>query len=233
MPFWKKKKWDEQVDESYGDYYRDGPSRPRVSFIPHLLGMFFTSGLFLAGVGLVGGRTLLEKTLTSLASPCGLIWLTLLVLVYFAFLHKNRGAAFLGLISWLLLTIAGNSYIANEMMNSLERPYINVDPLEMEPFDTVFLLGGGTGTKMDGNSQVNGNGDRVVTCARMYHAGKITNIICTGSQPLRSDEKDMHPSEEAREVLADLDIPESAITMMHGANTSQENAERSKVARCH
>ncbi|MEM7453075.1 MAG: YdcF family protein [Planctomycetota bacterium] len=223
MAWWKRRKnWDEQVDEKYGDYYNDGPSRPKRTFIPHLIGFGLTTAIFLAVVGLIGGRTLLEKTLTSLMMPCGMLWFGLLILVYFAFLHRHRGAALIGLACWLLLTVAGNGYISKVLVQNLEAGYLNIDIEELEPMDTVFLLGGGTATRLDGSSQVNHSGDRLVTAARLYHAGVARNIVCTGTQTLRSNEDDLHPYEEAKNLLIDLDVPEHRISLMRGANTKQE-----------
>ncbi len=223
MPIWKRNNWDEEVDENYGDYHHDGPKRPKQTFIPHLLGMLFTGVIFLAAVRFAGGQMLFEKTLTSLAAPCGLLWLGLLVLVYFSFLFKYRGAAIMALLCWLFLSLAGNSFVANSLTRYVEDRYLETDVMKMESFDVVFVLGGGTNMKPSGIAQVGGGGDRIVTAARMYHAGKIKSIVCTGSQSLRSSDKDLHPGEESRQILIGLNVPEYVVELpMRGDNTTEE-----------
>ena len=94
--------------------------------------------------------------------------------------------------------------------------------MKQDPYDAVFLLGGGTSSRLDGISQLSGSGDRVALAARLFHAGKIQRIICTGTHATRTTEKDLHPGEEAANILEDLQVPPDRIAQMKGENTSQE-----------
>ncbi len=222
MAFWRKKHWDESFDESYADRTRERRIGTPTRVWPHVIGLVLVGVLFVGGVGAIGGQTMFEKVMTGLAQPCGLIWLGLIALVYFALLYRQTFPAVLGLVLLVVLTVAGNGFVANRLAAHLESPYANTDIMELEPFDTVFLMGGGTMTRTNGQPQLNANGDRIVVAARLYHAGKIQQIICTGSQVLRANENDLHPREEAARLLEQMNVPASAIQQMKGMNTTEE-----------
>ena len=223
MPFWKRKPhWDEVTDEYYGERTRERKHSDRIRVLPHFCAIALLGALFLGAVGVVGGKTMFEKTLTALVQPCGLIWLLLILLIYFCLLCRQGWPAFIGLLCFLILSIAGNSYVANWVALQREAPFVDIDPMSMEPLDTVFVLGGGTLTRTDGVPQLSWNGDRIATAAKLFHAGKIQNIICTGTQTFRTTEKDLHPREEAASILADLKVPVERIGQMKGENTFQE-----------
>lgn len=229
MPFWgRRKHWDEITDEYYADRIRDKKPATGLRIVTHLFAMAFAGALFLAGVHFIAGKHMFEKTLTALAEPCGLLWLALIVLVYFCMLLRQGWPAFVSLGCLIFLSLAGNSYVSNWLALQRETPYLNLGPENLEVFDTVFVLGGGTGTRLDGTSQLNWNGDRIATAARLYHGGKIKNIICTGTQTFRSSEKDRHPREEAAELLEALMVPPGNIQQLQGNNTFEEMANIKK-----
>ena len=86
MAFWNRKKnWEDEYDEYYAQDRRAEPKKDlgRLRFIPHALLLTFVGGLFVGMVGLVSGPTMVEKLLISLATPVGLVWLSLIAMVYF------------------------------------------------------------------------------------------------------------------------------------------------------
>ena len=88
MAFWNRKKnWEDDYDNYYSQDRRLGNEGRRggnrVFFLAHTLTLVFVGCLFLGGVGLVNGTTMVEKMLTELLMPGGLIWLALLLQVYF------------------------------------------------------------------------------------------------------------------------------------------------------
>ena len=223
MAFWNRRKhWDEQTDDYYAERTRDRSGTDRWRVIPHLLALVFVGALFLGAVGVIAGETMFEKTLTALALPCGILWMALIVLVYFCMLLRQTWPSLIGLFCLVLLTLAGNSYVANWLVAQREAPFVDINPLNLEPYDTVFLLGGGTTTRLDGTTQLGEQGDRITTAARLFHAGKIKNIICTGTQSVRTTEKDLHPREEAANILIDLQVPGENVQQMKGETTAQE-----------
>ena len=226
MPFWNRNKnWEDEYDEYYTRDRQTGSGDKGVSgirFLAHGLTLLFIFVLFLGAAGSIAGTAMLEKMLTNLAMPLGLIWLALIVLVYFSLLKRQAWPALVGFICFFILTLSGNAFFSNWLISTLERPYEDADVYEMEPLDTLVVLGGGTTSRVDGQSQLVDGGDRVATAARMYHKGKAANIICTGSQSFRSTENDLSPREEAALILRELGVPEENVFQMKGANTYQE-----------
>lgn len=227
MAFWKRKKnWEDEYDEYYAqDRRAESAKKPgRFRFIPHMLLLAFLGALFVGAAGLVSGPTMVEKLLTALATPVGLVWLGLIVLVYFCILNRQSWPAITGFGCWLVLTVGGNQLVANWIANSLEAPFQDIDIFQVEPFDTVVVLGGGTKTLQNGRSQLSSSGDRVATAARLYHAGQVKRLVCSGTQTFRSTPKDLHPREEAAEILIGLGVPKEFVLQMKGENSSQEMA---------
>lgn len=227
MAFWNRgKNWEDEYDQYYAQDRRTGPAGTRtvsrLRFFTHMLTLMFVGAVFLGIAGMLGGPTMLEKMLTDLAMPTGLVWLTLLVMTYFCLLTRQAWPALVGFACWLVLTIAGNSFVSNWLISTLERPYQDTQVLEMEPVDTIVVLGGGTSSRLTGGSQLAASGDRVATAARLFHAGKAKNLICTGSAPFQVSELDLDPRQEAAEILIGLGVPPANVVQMKGNNTSEE-----------
>ena len=165
---------------------------------------------------------MLEKMMTELAMPVGLVWLVLMVMIYFCLLLRQAWPALVGFACWLILTLTGNGFISNWLISTLEKPYQNINVYEMEALDSIVVLGGGTNSRLGGGTQLGISGDRVATAARLFHADKVKNIICTGSDSFRSSEKDLNPREEAAEILVELKVPSANVVQLPGKNTSEE-----------
>lgn len=227
MAFWNRKKnWEDEYDEYYAQDRRAEPAKKpgRLRFIPHLLLLMFLGALFMGGAGLVSGPTMVEKLLTALATPVGLTWLGLITLIYFCVLNRQNWPAIAGFFCWLILTIGGNQIVSQGLANSLEAPFQDIEIFNVEPFDTVVVLGGGTNSLKNGRPQLGPGGDRIAVAAQLFHAGQIKRLICTGTQTFRSTPNDLHPREEAAEILVRLGVPSDSVLQMRGENTSQEMA---------
>ncbi|WP_153558920.1 YdcF family protein [Roseimaritima sediminicola] len=185
---------------------------------------FFVAAAIAAGIGIalfVADRSVLEKTLTSLAMPVGLVWLSLTFAG--ALLAWRREAAFKWVaVPWLLLTVAGNGWVAKQSVETLEGPYLNVQPLQAKPLRQIVVLGGGTSQAANGQVQTTRSGDRVVLAARMYHLGLTDKLICTGVGIKSLSGDAIVGGEAARKILLDLDVPADVITVIGGRNTSEE-----------
>ena len=173
-------------------------------------------------LGLLGGITLLEKTLTALAMPAGLVWLGLIASTYWLLISQQRVGGIFSIGCLLIMTLGGNKYVSNYLAYSLEAPYTQIDIAQMQPLDAVIVLGGGTSSTYNNRVQLGMAGDRVATAARLYHSGSVKKIICTGSQSFRATPEDLQPCEEAKLILIELGIPSDAIILLEGENTSQE-----------
>ena len=226
MAFWNRNKnWEDEYDENYT---RDRPTGSvsqgigQIRFLAHGLTLLFIGVIFMGAAGSIAGATMVEKMLTDLAMPLGIVWLALIVLVYFSLLSRQAWPALAGFFCLLVLTAAGNSFCSNWLVSTLEKPYADVDIYEMEPLDTLVVLGGGTDSRLDGESQLTAAGDRVATAARLYHNRMATKIICTGSNSFRASENDPNPREEAAAILVGLGVPANDVLKMKGSNTFQE-----------
>ncbi len=224
MPFWRKNKdWENEYDEYYTrDVERGGSGKVRFRYLPHLLLLAFVGAVFCAIVGAVAGMTMLEKLLTSLVMPVGIIWLFLLVTIYFCLINRTAWPAIMCFVCWLFLTVAGNGFFASWYAGTIEREFLQQDLSAVEPYDVVVVLGGGTTTRLSGKPQVSESGDRIVQVARLWHAGKAKQVMCTGLQSFRSSEEDLHPYEEATILLEELGVEPQALLKLNGVNTSEE-----------
>jgi len=186
-----------------------------------LVALLFTGGVVCLA-WLLGGRTLTEKVLIELISPVGLVWVLLGIQAGWATWQRQYPLAVLGLVGWGVLTFFGNWWIANQLVAQLESEYQRSDPLALEPLDRLVVLGGGTMSRMSGQPQLSPSGDRVALAAQMYHAGRVTKIICTGSNSFLATSDSLHCRQEAQQLLIRLGVPADAIELIEGENTSRE-----------
>lgn len=234
MAFWNKNKnWEDEYDEYYAQDRRLGNEGKRsgngLRYFAHCLLLGFVGAVFLTGVGVISGQTMIEKMLTELLMPAGMVWVLLMVMVYFCFLSRQAWPALIGLTAWVVLTLGGNSFVSNWLISTLEAPYQNTDSFKMAPVQTLVVLGGGTNSRLNGQSQLGNGGDRVAMAGRLYHAGLTKKILCTGSDSFRSSAIDLHPREEAAEILAGLGVPAENILQIEGKNTSEEMRNLKKL----
>lgn len=201
------------------DEFDDSPKRDCMINLAICTGIVVSS---LTGVGLIAGRTMLEKTLITLATPVGIVWLGLMACFWILLKSHRRVTAMLVGMCWVLLTAGGNMFVSNWLVGQLEQPFRQIDAMEGQRYDIGVVLGGGTVTLSNGNVHLNASGDRVMMAARLYHAGKLKRIVCTGTQTFRSFEADLDPREEAAQLLLDLDVPDEDIIRIEGNNTSEE-----------
>ena len=135
-------------------------------------------------------------------------------LIYFSLLQRQLWPGLLGLGVWLLLTLAGNSWVAHQLAGTREAPFLEFRLDEVEPLDVAVVLGGGSATRLNGEVQLSSSGDRIATAARLYHDERVGHIVCTGSQPIRVSEQDLPPREEGARLLEDLAVPGSVIDQL-------------------
>lgn len=222
MIFGRKKNWDDQYDSDYLQRSDRDPRAKRSTVWIHVSALIVIAGTLLAVTGMVAGQTMFEKTATSLASPTGLVWLLLLITVYFGFLFRQTTAAVLALLAWLVLTVFGSRLVSEQLIYSLEKDLLAIETESIEPLDALFVLGGGTKTNLHPRPQVASSGSRIVTAARLYHAGQAKLLICSGKQWNRTSPADLHPREEAKQLLEELNVPADRIVMIEGNNTFEE-----------
>ncbi|MGB0600041.1 MAG: YdcF family protein [Rubripirellula sp.] len=203
----------------------DEDSDKQLSIIAVFVRLMLLSLGSLAICFLLVGKTVLEKILTELIMPFGLIWIGLFFVTTMLLIRKQFKLGIVAGLIWCLCSIAGNNYLAGWGIRSLEERFHSVDPLKAGPFEAVVLLGGSTSKAPNGQLQVNQNGDRVVLAARLYHAGVTQRILCTGTRIQGLSTAELDEAQASRILLMDLGVAESAIQILGGRNTSEEMRE--------
>ena len=204
----------------------DSPNRNSVSLFRTLVFSVGLVAVVVSSTWAAFGQTMVEKLATELLMPVGLIWLMLIIIVGVCCVARQGAVGFFAFAALVLLSVAGNGYVSNALVQSLEQPYIDQPPPAPDAVDIVILLGGGATTNLRGKSQLGASGDRIAAAARYYNAaldaGASPTIICTGSQVHRSNELDLDPNQESRNNLIALGVPEKNIQLLDANNTSQE-----------
>lgn len=219
-------------DLDYADYYDDGedrsrerPQRPRrkkIGFLPHIAILISILAILLVAIWLVAGRIMFEKTLQSILSPVGFVWIGLFLVFYLSALHRARGPCLISLFVWLILTIAGNSVVSNRLVQSLESKYPQSAIAEYPSFDVVLVHGGGVGTSPNKSPQLRRSGDRLLMAARLFKSGKVKKIVCSGTYGLPPYAGELSQAEAMANILTELGVPQENIAQIDGANTLQE-----------
>ncbi len=183
--------------------------------------------LALGAVALLARSDLVCAKMAALVlMPAGLAWLLLAVCAVQAWRRPGRSWAgvFAGL--FLLLTLAGNDYLGSALLALLERGLPHVDAQQVEGFDAVCILGGGTLEDADGNGELGDGGDRLAVAAALVHAGKAPLVVASGSRIGVIADGDRNLADETAVLLIGLGVPpERIIRCASGPeNTAQEVA---------
>jgi uncharacterized SAM-binding protein YcdF (DUF218 family) len=226
----KKKNWDDEYDDYYTQRDPEYDRRVKPLLWIHIIAILTVGTVFLVIVGASAGGTMVEKVLKELASPVGLVWVGLALVVYFALVYKAGWTAVCAFLCWLTLTVGGNWFVSNYLASSLEQPYTETNPFAQDSpeYDYLIVLGGGTQISPTGSAQLSDYGDRIMAVARLYHLGKTKKVVATGRQRYKTDPKDLHPGEETIQILNQLKVPMSDMSMLGGINTSEELQQVSK-----
>ena len=198
-------------------------SGPRIGLQLLVLAGIAAAILFVVRITL--GQIFLEKTLQHLVAPVGLVWGGFLLVVYFARVYRFNFLFGLSLFFWILLTIAGNGFVSNQLIRFLEADYLEDNLVNCGEMDAVIVLGGGTMTGANGQEQLGASGDRIATAARLYHAGKTNLIICTGQHALKQSNRGLDPGESAKLLLMQMGVDEDQLVVIGGQNTGEEMVE--------
>lgn len=155
----------------------------------------------------------LQKTLALLLLPAGLLWVLLLVASGLCFRKRRWTPASLLLGFAFLYAAAGNQYVGAALLGRLEVAVPPVELATVEPFDAVFVLGGGSSEDPQGRPQLSFAGDRILMAARLWHAGKAGLLVASGAgrDGLRGH-RDC--GEETRSLWRAMGVPDQAIRVV-------------------
>ena len=112
--------------------------------------------------------------------------------------------------------------VVNLLAKTVEAPYYDFKIEDANKFDVVVLMGGGTNVAANRQPQLAAAGDRVAMVARLFQAGKVERIICTGTNWQANSNKEPEVAEQAMILLQGMGVPSESITMLSGQNTFQE-----------
>lgn len=175
----------------------------------------------IVAAGMEGGRSPAERAATSLVMPVAMLWLFCFSAAITSWLLRSRRLALLFVLIWLTISVTFNGSVAGKFLQSMELPFES-DPLSSleSNLDAVVLLGGYAGDNRFGVPELNSVGQRFLLAAQLWHAGKTSTLICTGTGT--SGGRD--PSVLARELLLSVGVPNQVIFEVPGVNTAAEMA---------
>jgi uncharacterized SAM-binding protein YcdF (DUF218 family) len=156
----------------------------------------------------------LQKILGYLLMPAGLLWLGILLACLWNWRQKQRGMAFLFLGIFLLYGLAGNRWVGLCLVHTLER---RIPPLpdRGEPFDAVWVLGGGSDLSPGSGPELSDGGDRIAAAARLWHSGRVKLLVASGTgNDGPAGPRDL--GQETRQLWLGMGVPPEAILVETG-----------------
>ena len=166
----------------------------------------------------------LQKFIGYLLMPAGLVWMGLLGMAIWSWRKRLRGfrLALTGL--FMVYTLAGNYWLGEALIGSLERRIPDL-PVNTAPLDAVFVLGGGSELDRGLSPELSESGDRIAAAARLWHAGRVRTLVCSGASD-DGPQTVRNLGEETRALWRGMGIPDEAIFVVPEAcrNTRQEIA---------
>ena len=158
-----------------------------------------------------------KKVVAMLLLPQGLVWLGLMATVGWHGLSRSaRGFALLLL---MLYTLAGNSWFGGWLLGKLEAPYSA--PAGDVRFDAVFVLGGGSSSRPDGETQLGPAGDRLIVPVKLFREGRTPHLVASGLS-VTEMVGSRSLADETASFWIDLGIPDAAITRLSSPRTTRE-----------
>ncbi|MGB4594512.1 MAG: YdcF family protein [Anaerolineaceae bacterium] len=141
-----------------------------------------------------------------------------IILVFFGLLkiHKNpKGATWLIVIAFVLVALLGNTFFSSFLTRSMEWRYM--PPAAETKADAIILMAGGAVAANTPRQmvEVNEEGDRVLAAAKLYKEGKAPLVIITGGTS---------PSNQSRNLLMSLGVPEKDIIMQDKSENITQDA---------
>lgn len=167
----------------------------------------------------------MEKIVTSLLMPAGVLWLVLSVLLLESIRLRNRRAMVGTGLVWLIYFLAGNWHLAGYFVDQRESKYADRSPYDQGKFDVVVVLGGGASEGANGRFQGNGAGDRLILAAQLYHRKQAGKLVCTGRRIESMDSSGVDEAQRAVDILTNLGVPREAVEVLGGRNSGEEMEE--------
>lgn len=168
----------------------------------------------------------LSKLLPPLAYPLGLITILILVALLTNQRPKLQRASIL--LALLLIFVAGNRWVADSLLRSLEWRYL--PEIEIPYAEVIVLLGGGTqpADYPRQTVELSSAGDRVLYAAQLYHQGKAEHILVSGGR-VDWELTQTTSADEMAELLKFMQVPEESIWLEATSRNTYENAMNTRA----
>lgn len=187
-------------------------------------GLGAAAGGLLLGLLFVRDDLAMQKLVSWLAMPMGLLWLVTMALPILAHARGQRAVAALSAALFVAYTLLGNVWFSSWLASGLEEGIPTAaSALAGEPFDAVLVVGGGAVWRQ-GEPELTDYGDRVIVGARLIRAGKTRFLVTTGSSIAGLGEVQDLTTATAQ-LWREMGVEEAAIIRIpEPKNTSQEIA---------
>ncbi|TGM59116.1 YdcF family protein [Leptospira vanthielii] len=129
----------------------------------------------------------------------------------------------------LFLYLASNAYVANFLLQSLEKDYPPIAISNVPKADVAIVLGGmiNTISLHQGRPELSDSADRLTDAIRLYKAGKVKKILFTGGSGLLFADT-YKEADLAKELFLGLGVPEKDLIWENKSRNTYENAVETK-----
>lgn len=169
---------------------------------------------------------ILSKVLTIFLFPLPVFLLFSLILFFGIKPGKSKFSFFL---LWLFLYLASSSFIANSLLDGLEKEYPPVTIATIPKADVAIVLGGMIQTISSpiGRTELTDSADRLTDAVRLYKAGKVKKILFTGGSGLLLTDE-FREANLAKQLFIDLGVREDDLILENNSRNTYENAVETK-----
>ncbi|MGV3486199.1 MAG: YdcF family protein [Planctomycetaceae bacterium] len=194
------------------------------------------AGVIVVASGLAEGMLAAQRVMVHLVMPIGLAWLVSLFAAGRFFAAGNRRGGAVALCVFAAISVLFSPIANRRWIRQIEALPPQVSPLDPTSprLAAVVVLGGGASLGRDGRPQLNSDGHRIVMAAQLWHADKVSAILCTGEdnfiagagdQSLAADgqKADLwNPARQAVDILVSLGVPQERLYRIGGTHTRAE-----------
>ncbi|MBS0015634.1 MAG: YdcF family protein [Arthrospira sp. SH-MAG29] len=165
----------------------------------------------------------LSKLLPLLIYPVGLTCILMIIALVLLW-RSPRLAAIPIVLGLVILMVAGNSQVAQELVRSLE--WQNIPAGELPSGGAIVVLGGATRPQISPRPWVDvlESGDRILHGSMLYKQGKAPWLIMSGGRINWRGERSIPESEDMATIAEEMGVPAAAILQDPDSLNTYENA---------
>ncbi len=167
----------------------------------------------------------LMRLLSPLAEPLGMLWLLMCMLSIYLVLKRHLLGALMLAICAVAFSIIGASALGENLLGSLERPYIRSNLNDVPVCDAVIMLGGFHRTSSyDAFGFDLGNAsDRIVTAVELMRLKKAKVLVLSGGTSMDGNTK-FNPAVLLQKWFTSWNIPAGQVIYLAPCRNTWEEA---------